>query len=94
MRIIIMFFLFHILSMCMNSCTYILKNKTHEPCKFYPDELLVLGDDMNATNINSFTFNATRTMMNLMGLTFADFLVKNISLTKLLSAKIQLGQKR
>ena len=67
-----MFFLYHILSMCMSSCTYILKNKTHEPCKFYPDELLVLGDDMNATNINSFTFNATRTMMNLMGLTFAD----------------------
>lgn len=57
--------------MCISSCAY-LKYKKYEPCKFYPDELLVLGDDTTAENINSFTFNASRTMMNLMGFTFTD----------------------
>lgn len=58
--------------MCMTSCTYLLKSSKYEPCKFYSEELLVLGDDTTAENINSFTFNASRTMMNLMGYTFAD----------------------
>ena len=53
--------------MCMSSCTYILKNKTHEPCKFYPDEFLVIGVDTSEKEIQSDSNYVTANIMDLMG---------------------------
>lgn len=57
--------------MCMiSSCTYFIHQ--HSPCRFDPETLSVVGDDNDAPNIQSNTYNASRTIMNLNGYTFAD----------------------
>ena len=53
--------------MCMTSCTYFYKNKKYEPCKFYPDEFLVIGADTNEKEIKSDSNYVTANIMDLMG---------------------------